>query len=248
MWFPTSQSEMWGTLEFGELRTMRPDLTKIDWKPAAAKTTAHEADEWFSPEHIALKSFYTHEDLEGLEHLEYAAGHCTVPARALHHDVCHAAVDHPAICGFFDGGGVECVLPAQPGGGAAGAFGGVRSGDAPRLRLRPRARDGRRGQSGRGHRFDSRHEASLPPHSAGADVGVDDDERRSAADHGVLYRGRRGAGRAAGAVERNHPERHSERVHGPQHLHLSARGIDARSSATFFATARKRCRSSTASA
>ncbi len=53
---------------------MRPDLTKIDWKTEAAKTAAPEAFEWFSPEHIALKSFYTHEDLEGLEHLEYAAG------------------------------------------------------------------------------------------------------------------------------------------------------------------------------
>ena len=53
---------------------MRPDFTKIDWKPGAAKTAAHEADAWLSPEHIALKSFYTRADLEGLEHLEYAAG------------------------------------------------------------------------------------------------------------------------------------------------------------------------------
>ena len=53
---------------------MRPDFTKIDWKPVAAKTTAREADEWLSPEHIALKSFYAQADLEGLEHLDYAAG------------------------------------------------------------------------------------------------------------------------------------------------------------------------------
>jgi methylmalonyl-CoA mutase len=53
---------------------MRPDFTKIDWKPAASETTAHDADEWLSPEHIALKSFYASADLEGLEHLEYAAG------------------------------------------------------------------------------------------------------------------------------------------------------------------------------
>ena len=33
-----------------------------------------EAEEWLSPEHIALKCFYTHEDLAGLEHLQYAAG------------------------------------------------------------------------------------------------------------------------------------------------------------------------------
>ncbi len=53
---------------------MRPDFTKIDWKPAAAETTAHQADDWLSPEHIALKSFYARADLEGLEHLDYGAG------------------------------------------------------------------------------------------------------------------------------------------------------------------------------
>ena len=31
-------------------------------------------EEWLSPEHIALKSFYTREDIEGIEHLDYAAG------------------------------------------------------------------------------------------------------------------------------------------------------------------------------
>jgi methylmalonyl-CoA mutase len=53
---------------------MRPDFTKIDWKQAATETIAREADEWLSPEHIALKSFYARADLEGLEHLDYAAG------------------------------------------------------------------------------------------------------------------------------------------------------------------------------
>jgi len=33
-----------------------------------------DSSEWLSPEHIAVKSIYTAEDLEGLEHLEYAAG------------------------------------------------------------------------------------------------------------------------------------------------------------------------------
>ena len=48
---------------------MRPDFTKIDWKPGAPETAAHEADAWLSPEHIALKSFYARADLEGLDHL-----------------------------------------------------------------------------------------------------------------------------------------------------------------------------------
>jgi len=53
---------------------MRPDFTKIDWKPATGTCAPGEAEAWISPERIELKSFYTRDDLAGLEHLEYAAG------------------------------------------------------------------------------------------------------------------------------------------------------------------------------
>jgi methylmalonyl-CoA mutase len=53
---------------------MRPDFSKIDYKPAARRADAPESKEWLSPEDIAVKSFYTQEDLKGLGHLEYAAG------------------------------------------------------------------------------------------------------------------------------------------------------------------------------
>jgi methylmalonyl-CoA mutase len=53
---------------------MRPDFSKITYKSAANPTQARVTEEWLSPEHIAIKRFYTREDLEGLEHLEYAAG------------------------------------------------------------------------------------------------------------------------------------------------------------------------------
>ncbi len=54
---------------------MRPNFPNIDWKPmASAAATAPQAEEWLSPEHIALKSCYTREDLAELEHLDYAAG------------------------------------------------------------------------------------------------------------------------------------------------------------------------------
>jgi len=53
---------------------MRPDFAKIDYKAAVDKAAARESEEWLSPEHIAVKSFYTSEDLKGLDHLEYAAG------------------------------------------------------------------------------------------------------------------------------------------------------------------------------
>jgi methylmalonyl-CoA mutase len=62
---------------------MRPDFSKIDYRPAAkpAGTTAPEpkaavaaANEWLSTEHIPIKSSYSAKDLQGLEHLEFAAG------------------------------------------------------------------------------------------------------------------------------------------------------------------------------
>jgi methylmalonyl-CoA mutase len=53
---------------------MRPNFPNIDWKPRATKATAPETEEWISPEHIAIKNFYSREDLAGLEHLDYAAG------------------------------------------------------------------------------------------------------------------------------------------------------------------------------
>src|SRR5580700_2901877 len=54
--------------------TMRPNFPNIDWKPRTTETIAPQAEEWLSPEHIALKRSYEREDLQGLEHLQYAAG------------------------------------------------------------------------------------------------------------------------------------------------------------------------------
>jgi len=53
---------------------MRPDFAKIDWKVNATESTWREAEERLSPEHISIRNFYTQADLEGLGHLEYAAG------------------------------------------------------------------------------------------------------------------------------------------------------------------------------
>ena len=38
------------------------------------RAKAGESSAWVSPEHISVKSFYTRENLQGLEHLDYAAG------------------------------------------------------------------------------------------------------------------------------------------------------------------------------
>ena len=53
---------------------MRRNFTKIDWHSTADQPVVSDIEPWLAPEHIAVKSFYTREDLEGLEHLHYAAG------------------------------------------------------------------------------------------------------------------------------------------------------------------------------
>src|SRR5512140_3251001 len=55
---------------------MRPDFTKIAYAapaPEAAPASA-SAQNWITNEQIAVKTYYTEEDLAGLEHLEFAAG------------------------------------------------------------------------------------------------------------------------------------------------------------------------------
>ena len=56
---------------------------------------------------------------------------------------------------------------------------------------------------------------------------VDDDERRRDPRARVLRRRRRGAGRLPGRSRWDDPERHPQGVHGPQHVHLSARAEHA---------------------
>ena len=56
---------------------MKPDFTKMEYRPAAggARTEARdEGQKWLTPEHILVKPFYTIDDLYAMEHLEYAAG------------------------------------------------------------------------------------------------------------------------------------------------------------------------------
>ena len=60
---------------------MKPDFKKINIKeaPGAVDTAAWAAKNqieknWITPEQIPVKPVYTKEDLEGMEHLNYAAG------------------------------------------------------------------------------------------------------------------------------------------------------------------------------
>ena len=92
---------------------------------------------------------------------------------------------------------------------------------------RSSARRRRRRHGGRRDRLDLRHAHAVLRHPARPDVGVDDHERRGAAGARALYRRGGGARRAAGKAFRHDPERHPQRIHGAQHLHLSARALDA---------------------
>jgi methylmalonyl-CoA mutase len=61
---------------------MKPDYSKIDLKnlsgaavkPGIPKQKQNNDDVWETPEHIMVKPVFTRADLEGMEHLEYAAG------------------------------------------------------------------------------------------------------------------------------------------------------------------------------
>ncbi len=60
---------------------MKPDFKNINIKSAAAKQNASEwaaehkiEKNWITPEQIPVKPVYTKEDLEGMEHLNYASG------------------------------------------------------------------------------------------------------------------------------------------------------------------------------
>jgi methylmalonyl-CoA mutase len=57
---------------------MGPDFSQIDYKPSREPDSGRDAalarDQWLSLEHIPIQTFYTAEDLSGVEHLKYAAG------------------------------------------------------------------------------------------------------------------------------------------------------------------------------
>jgi methylmalonyl-CoA mutase len=54
---------------------MRPDFSRIDYRPElSVPPSRSQKGEWLAPEHIAVKPWYVRADLEGMEHLAYAAG------------------------------------------------------------------------------------------------------------------------------------------------------------------------------
>jgi len=53
---------------------MRPDFSKINLKSSIPGDKYSPGKEWLTPEHISVKPVFSKDDLEGFEHLQYAAG------------------------------------------------------------------------------------------------------------------------------------------------------------------------------
>lgn len=56
---------------------MRPDFSEITYQPTFSSNGQNgrpSGESWETPEQISVKPFFTEEDLQGLEHLDYAAG------------------------------------------------------------------------------------------------------------------------------------------------------------------------------
>ena len=228
--------------------TRIPDFAKLDFADAAAPpppaTARALADAGRHPGEAGLRRRTTSPASTSSTPIPASRPICAAPTRP-----CTSTQPwtDPAVCRLLHGRGFQRLLPAQPRRRAEGPLGRLRSRHPPRLRLRPSARRRRRRHGGRRDRLDLRHAHAVLRHPARPDERVDDHERRGAAGAGALHRRRRGTGRAAGEARRHDPERHPQGVHGPQHLHLSARARRCASSPTSSPTPRRTCRSSTRS-
>ena len=192
-----------------------------------AAATGAEGEPWTTPEGIDVAPLYTAADLEGLDFLGTYPG----IAPFLRGPYPTMYVNQPwtirQYAGFSTAEESNAFYRRNLADGPEGPVGRVRPADPPRLRQRPPAGRRRRRHGRRRHRLDLRHAPALRRHPARPDERLDDDERRGAAGAGALRRRGRGAGRRARAAHRHDPERHPQRVHGPQHLHLPADAVDA---------------------
>jgi methylmalonyl-CoA mutase len=57
-----------------EIKKMRPDFSQINLNTSTSGGRSSTGKEWLTPEHIPVKSVFSKDDLQGMEHLQYAAG------------------------------------------------------------------------------------------------------------------------------------------------------------------------------
>ena len=138
---PDDASTTWGWLDDSRLLRASSSARDRRRRPAGPAEDAVRGGRpvWETPEGIDVKPLYTAADLDGLDFLETYPGIAPVPARPVPDHVRQPAVDHPPVRRVLHRGGVQRLLPAQPGRRAEGPVGRLRPGHPPRLRLRPPA-------------------------------------------------------------------------------------------------------------
>ena len=204
-----------------------PNFANVAYSDIASAGAHDTAAPWLTPEGIAVKPVYGPDDVAGLDFLDtypgiapylrgpYPAMYVTQPWTIRQYAGFSTAEDSNA---FYR----RNLAAGQKGLSVAFDLATHRGYDSDHPRV-----GGDVGMAGVAIDFDLRHAHAVRRHSARPDVGVDDHERRGAAGAGALHRRRRGAGREAGEALRHDPERHPQRIHGAQHLHLSAGAVAA---------------------
>ncbi len=191
-------------------------------KSCCASKGCGQVEPWLTAEQIPVKGSYTAEDLEGMEHLNYAAG----IAPFLRGPYSTMYVMRPWTIRQYAGFSTaeesnafyrRNLAAGQKGLSVAFDLATHRGYDADHPRV-----VGDVGKAGVSICSVEDMKVLFNGIPARQDVGVDDHERRRAADPGVLHRGRSGAGLHARSAGRYDPERHPQGVHGAQYLYLSA--------------------------
>ncbi len=94
-----------------------------------------DAEPWITPEKIPVRNCYEKSDLEGMEHLGYAAGLPPFLGGPLFRHVRNPAMDNQAVRRFFNCRRVECFLQTKPGCRTKGIVSSFRPGNPSGIRL-----------------------------------------------------------------------------------------------------------------
>src|SRR6266542_2737446 len=207
-------------------------------RSAAIITRYEERDGGPGGEEIVRAGYPVHDDLRQADRASLHGSRCSKPRAAgawrvsLHaghspHRLPRPTLDDAAVRGLRNAGGDEPALQGAPQGGRARPERRVRSADADGTRSGPRAVTRRSGEVRRQHRVARRHGAAVRRHRARRHHDVDDDQLAGADDFRDVSRGCGEAGRGLEEALRDDPERHPQRVHRAEGVHLSAARIDA---------------------
>ncbi len=204
-----------------------PDYTQVGWQRPGAGSAAVPEEPWQTPEGIVIPPLAHEGHLAGIDFLDtwpglppylrgpYPTMYVERPWTIRQYAGFSTAEDSNAfyrrnLAGGQKGLSVAFDLPTHRG----------YDSDNPRIA-------GDVGMAGVAIDFDLRHAHAVRRHSAGRHQRVDDHERRGAPRSGALCGGGGGTGHPAEGAVGDHPERHPQGVHGPQHLHLPADRLDA---------------------